>query len=226
MLALFASGCSLFDHEVDQERLPSTFGRFSPTLSCDQPNNPGICTIEFTGELTAIDTDTIESGNDQFVFPHYTFADGEQEVAFPFMPASVPRLSLGTQYSVVAAEQQYFSLSGIGRLEVSDSQGLKLFVRNVAELAGRSMPLAPEGWTVSVSSGSSNTINRGCGVVGSPIRVTFGFQNENVQLYQGNSATIGDYTITLLTAEELDYSSMTCLDYALPELGFVIARTS
>jgi hypothetical protein len=197
---------------------------FSPGADCT--GDSSLCLLDYEGVLTGIQVDSLGSGVDAETFPRYTFDNGTQSIAIRYLPESVPRLQQGIRYRLHARLQQYFSLGAIGALQITDEAGLKLFVMNLAVSRDPRNPQPPADWTVIQSDSAVGAANRGCGVVGRPTLVTFRNGSNEVRLYQGNSATLGNFDVTVLAAEEVDYSKVNCLDYALTELSYVIARKS
>jgi len=154
----------------------------------------------------------------------YMLASPKVMVSAFRLPGSTGDLQDSSEYTFRIEEMPYEPAPRIGALHVHDADGLVLSVVTRVRSEDPATPPPAAGWEVTAQPLGLPWSERGCGAKGQPQSVTFSVDSEKVQLMQGSEATLGDYDIYLLAAEEIDYSDVDCLDYGVAELSYVIAR--
>ena len=191
-----------------------------PTTNCIPYERSKFCQLRYEGILTArhvlppsVTTDVLR----------LVFDDSTQIFDLSYLSDVEVPLGVGRSYDVRVELRPAITV-GTSTFEARDAEGLVFFSTSEVWATPEGRAPAPTGWQVTLEPGGYASHGLGCEAHGTPQVLVAEHAGRRVRLVQGESGRLGDYVVTVLIAEAVDYRPGACLDFAVPELSYTLAR--
>lgn len=221
--ALLWSGCSSFSAEDVPERGFHVGVLPNPVVRCGDPTFEPLCGISYEFTLTAIEY--LQHGPPPYeaMLLRLEFDDSAQVFDLTEISNGELPVEIGKKYRV-DVRLVPTPVIGYGSIEIRDADGLVFYATTEVRMDSEWNPEPPEGWYAATNDVGYKSHGIGCGVRSTPQVVVVEHKGAKARLVQGEKKRIGTFEVSLLIAEEVDYSSVNCLDFIAPELSYMITR--
>lgn len=219
LIALIAlPACAILTGDAPERGIATNvFAR--PATDCISYERSKFCQLRYEGTLTAR---RILASPSRGVL-RLVFDDSTQIFDLSYLSEVEVPLAVGQSYHVRVELRPAITV-GTSTFEAHDAEGLVFFSTSEAWADPEERALAPAGWQVTLEPGGYASYELGCEAHGTPQVLVAEHAGRRVRLVQGESGRLGDYVVTVLIAEAVDYRPGACLDFAVPELSYTLAR--